>query len=237
MTKNNQITATKFAELLGINQQYEAPQKLMEIMLNPVERIKLFDEFKKFDFQEDEDWFHEYFQQAHADKEYAKQVFTPKHVANLMAELIGASPTDNTLDVASGTGGLLIAKWYNERESDENYIPSNHFYVAEELSDQTIPFLIFNLAIRGMNAAVVHGDSISREAKGVFFLQNDEDKLGSYSSVNVMPYDETVEELFSVKFTHKGYYEPHVETVKIPENVSKNFTADIKKQLADLGVF
>lgn len=36
-------------------------------------------------------------------------VFTPRHITRLCVELIGAGPTDRVIDVASGTGGFLVA--------------------------------------------------------------------------------------------------------------------------------
>ncbi len=36
-------------------------------------------------------------------------VFTPRHVTRFCVELVGASPTDRVIDVASGTGGFLVA--------------------------------------------------------------------------------------------------------------------------------
>jgi type I restriction enzyme M protein len=36
-------------------------------------------------------------------------VFTPRHITRLCVDLIGARPTDRVIDVASGTGGFLVA--------------------------------------------------------------------------------------------------------------------------------
>ena len=44
-----------------------------------------------------------------------------------------------------------------------------HFY-CEEFSDRAIPFLLFNLAIRNVNAIVCHGDSLTREFKAIYKL-------------------------------------------------------------------
>ena len=70
---------------------------------------------------------------------------------------------------AAGTGGILITRWNQDRINDPiglhsnkkileknpgismfTYDPRNYWYQAEEMSDRAIPFLIFNMAIRGM---------------------------------------------------------------------------------------
>ena len=54
-----------------------------------------------------------------------------------------------------------------------DYEPRDYYYTAEELSDRAIPFLLFNMLIRGMNGNVVQCDVLTREATGAFFIQND----------------------------------------------------------------
>jgi hypothetical protein len=79
------------------------------------------------------------------------------------------------------------------------------------MSDRAIPFLVFNMAIRGVNAVIVHCDSLSRESVGVFYIQNDDDNAFTFSSVNIMPYSEAMEKEFNVLFTDKRY-PAHVES-------------------------
>lgn len=74
-------------------------------------------------------------------------------------------------------------------------------YQVEELSDRALPFLLFNLALRGMNASVVHGDVLSRRAKGAFFVQNERDNHLGFSAIYTMPYDEACADYFAVTWT------------------------------------
>ena len=204
MTKLNEIN-----KILGIKDSYKAPDRLMEILCGDIqERNKVFNQMAElFDNNWDFDWFHEYFQNEHADRKQKKQDFTPESVSKILNQLTGDIPVGNRLDVAAGTGGLTITRWTQDKQhyNPFTYRPSYFFYQAEDLSDRSIPFLLFNLIIRGMNGVVIHGDSITREAYGAWFIQNDEDSYFGYSSMNLLPYNENTEHILNVKFTEKRY--------------------------------
>ena len=104
------------------------------------------------------------------------------------------------LDVAAGTGGLTITKWNTDRINTNffEYKPSMFMYVCEELSDRAIPFLLFNLAIRGMDAVVLHGDTLTREFNQCYFIQNDYDNFLGFSSINIMPQSLSVMGMYNI---------------------------------------
>ena len=199
-----ELTTDSINELLGIEESYQASDKLMNILFNKEEREKLFRSFLNQNWDMTFDWFHIYFQDEHADRAKHKQDFTPKSITNLLVKM---SESDNEitcgtrLDVAAGSGGLTIEKWNQDRISVPlfSYKPSMFIYQCEELSDRALPFLLFNLAIRGMNAVVLHGDVITREFKQVYFIQNDSDDYMKFSSLNIFPQNEMVEEMFDVR--------------------------------------
>lgn len=195
-------TVDRINELLGVNEAYKASDELMRILYDKERRTKVFKEFlKEFNYDVSYDWFHLYFQDEHADRKNKKQDFTPNPVADLLSGLVGGDPYTYTCDIAAGTGGLTIRDWQNNRmkHSPFDYKPSMYLYHCEELSDRTLPFLLFNLMIRGMNATVLHGDTLSRsKVKGVFFVQNDNDDLLQFSSLNLMPYTENVRKEFGI---------------------------------------
>mgnify|MGYP007063209890 FL=1 len=70
--------------------------------------------------------------------------------------------------------------------------------VLEEKSERALPFLLFNLSIRGINAIVIHGDSLSREVNNVYYLLNDKNDFLAFSTVNVMPQNRTTMKEFNV---------------------------------------
>ena len=208
-------------ELLKINDSYQAPQRLMEILFNQEEREQLFREMLSQNHDVSFDWFHEYFESEHADRKDKKQDFTPNSIATLISKLTGTGKGSN-LDIAAGTGGITITKWEEDRmkESPFTYKPSEHYYQCEELSDRAIPFLLFNLMIRGMNATVLHGDTLTRKFKGVFFVQNEKDDHMLFSSLNVVPDSKGLREFLMIN-EYTNNYQKHIESKGFPEHLIK----------------
>lgn len=191
-------------DLLGIEDSYQAPDKLMKILFDRENREKLFKGFLEHEIVMDFDWFHAYFQEEHAQRKTKKQDFTPSSISKLLSQIIDVevkAKSGMRLDTAAGTGGLTITRWNDDRlnHSPLEYRPSMYFYQCEEMSDRAVPFLLFNLIIRGMNAVVIHGDALSRIVKQVYFIQNDEDDFMKFSSLNVMPHSKTVEKEFDIR--------------------------------------
>lgn len=193
------LTTEIINELIGIKESYQASDALLKILFNKAKREKMFKSFLEIDWHLDRDWFHAYFEEEHANKKKYAQDFTPDSISKLLSVIAG--PSSVNLDVAAGTGSLMIQKWNRDRMdlSPLEYKPSMFFYQCEELSDRALPFLLFNLLIRGMNATVIHGDSLSREAKQVYFLQNDSDDFMNFSSLNVMPHSRRAEKEFGIR--------------------------------------
>ncbi len=202
------INPNKINELLGINESYKAPDAMMKIIYNKQTREQLMRELLYESSNVSEDCFRTYFEDEHADRKVKKQDFTPPSISKLMAKLIGDTRDKGTFyDACAGTGGLTIAQWdYNRMQhSPFDYRPSWYLYTCEELSDRAIPFLLFNLALRGMNALVVQCCVLSRKAYGAFFIQNDKDDHMQFSSVNRLPYSKSVEDYLAVEFVEERY--------------------------------
>lgn len=156
-----------------------------------------------------------------ADRKNKKQDFTPESIANLINRLV-ETIDDNYFETAAGTGGILITHWNNRRlkESPFTYKPSEHWHSVEELSDRALPFLLFNMAIRGINGVVFHGDALSRKCKNIYFLQNEHNDHMDYSDVNVLPRSVAVTNEFNVS-EWVGDAIEHVETkLMIKQGVS-----------------
>jgi len=122
---------------------------------------------------------------------------------------------DNYFEPAAGTGGIVIDYYYQmcTKQLPWDYKPSEHYHTLEELSDRAIPFLLFNMAIRGMNATVIQIDSLSREnCKGVFFIQNVKNDALAFSDINIMPYSDMVKKEFNIKSWSDERYPEHIES-------------------------
>lgn len=206
------FTLEKVNKLLEINESFKAPDRLMELLFNKSNREKLFKSFLSVSTDLSFDWFHQYFEDEQAERKTNKQDFTPNSVATILAELSGSQST--YMESAAGTGGIVITKWWQDciNESPFTYMPHEHLYWLEELSDRAIPFLLFNLAIRGMNAVVWHGDSLERTCRGVFLIENAKDDFLAFSDINIMPYSDEVKDYFQIKEWVGEPYANHIET-------------------------
>lgn len=69
-----------------------------------------------------------------------------------MAKLSGNG--DTVIDLCAGSGALTIQKW------NENH---NQRFLLYELDENVIPYLLYNLAIRNIEATVVRADVLKNE--------------------------------------------------------------------------
>lgn len=173
-------------KMLEITDSYQAPERIMNILKgDKLNRVKIYFSFLNyFKYDVSYDWFHEYFEDEHADRKNNKQDFTPKCLSELVSKLMG-SDIGITYEPAAGTGSMLITNWFNHRENIHpfEYKPNNHLIVAGELSDKTIPFLLFNLSIRGISGIVFHGDTLRNEYEAVYILTNIHNSPCDFSTV------------------------------------------------------
>lgn len=166
------LSIEKINNLIGVSESFHASYKLKGILSNKEERETLFNAFLEQEQDLSFDWFTEYFQSEHADRKGKKQDFTPDGIIKVASGILG--DTESNADICAGTGGLTIKRW------SEN--PEATFY-CEEFSDRAVPFLLFNLVIRNLNAVICHGDSLTRDFKTIYQLTKS-DKFSEIEIVN-----------------------------------------------------
>lgn len=203
-----------YNKLFGVEDSYQVPEKIMKTLYNKEEREKLFMELlDAHDYNVDFDWFHEYFEDEHADRKNKKQDFTPECVADLLSKLVMSSNNDesngNYYEVAAGTGGIMIKHWDNFRKTfmPWDYKPQYHFAFVEELSDRAIPFLLMNMMLRGLNGVVLHVNSLTRECKNAYFICNTYNDHLKFSNISNIPPTKEFENELCVKFCSCKYVE------------------------------
>lgn len=157
------ISVEQINELLGVEESFHASYKLIELIKDEDKKENLFEKFLELETDLSYDWFLEYYQSEHSDRKGKGQDFTPSEVSEITSRILGQGSSN--LDICSGVGGLTIKRW-----SDN---PNQTFY-CEEFSDRAIPFLLFNLAIRNIKGVVKHGDSLTREFKAIYKLEQGE---------------------------------------------------------------
>lgn len=197
----------KVNDLLGIEESYKAPEKMLELISNNETRKELFFEFlKAFNHDLSYEWFNDYFEDEHADRRNKKQDFTPTSISRLMAMMLPQNECGIIYEPACGTGSTIIQHWYTaiRKQVIWDYNPLNTLYYCEELSDKTIPFLLFNIMIRGMNAVVIHGNTLTREAKNIYHCFNEENDPMGFSDLFILPHTKRNEDMFNVRFRRNG---------------------------------
>lgn len=155
-------------DLLGITESYKAPEVMLSMVLNEHDKISLFDQFLEIEQDLSYEWFQGYFEAEHADRKEKKQDFTPNSVSLIGASIIGKS--DKYFEAAAGTGGMAISFWNENKDT---------FFELEELSDRSIPFLLFNMSIRNMSGVLKHGDSLNGKSKSIYKLE----KTDTFSNI------------------------------------------------------
>lgn len=157
------ITGQDINKILQIKESFELPERLMSILLNDEERVEVFQKFLELETDLSFDWFTDYFQEQHSNRDNMMQDFTPEELTKLLPAL--SKDFKTVADVCAGTGGLSIACW-NKNHAAEFY--------CEELSKRALPLLLFNMAIRNVTGYIVNKDILSNEVFGVYKLTKSE---------------------------------------------------------------
>lgn len=119
----------------------------MELILDKQTREEMFDKFLQKESDLSYDWFTNYFQENQSDRKDFMQDFTPNSISEIVKKISENEANVNIADVCAGTGGLTIKLLNKYPEAT---------YHCEELSNVAIAFLLFNLAIRNINAIIEH---------------------------------------------------------------------------------
>lgn len=169
-------------EVFKVKENHELPSRMMEVMLDENERNKALRKFKEFCPDLNHDYLRDYFQESQADRKNFMQDYTPEGVCTLLSRLMRKS--ECVADVCAGTGSLTIAAWIENPQAE---------FTCFEISSASIPFLLFNLALRNMKATVVQGDILAEEVEKVYRVEDGNITIinswqkGDYDSVIMNP--------------------------------------------------
>lgn len=236
------------AKLLHGDDLASTSEYLMGILFDKDKREHLFHQFLEYETNVDYDWFNLYYSQEMTRvSKKTKSFYSPPALGKLAKQLVDVARTDgdteatkNNLlathyDVGAGTGQLTVTAWDTNRcrHSPFSYKPSMYFYVSEELKlsgkpSRSIPFLLFNYLIRGMDGVVIAGDSLSRSISQVYFIQQPEDNHLGFSSLNVMPRTSDTMEAFDVRTWIDEPIE-HIEDKDMPQFIVNELTGGTKQ--------
>ncbi len=161
----------KILAIFGIDNHAGLSERIYEVVMN-VNSHSIYDEYLRLCPDLKVDWLQRIYQFYCADRKEKKQDYTPVALSRMVARLTSSSDVKTVYDCCSGSGSLTIQQW--------SLNPEAHF-VCEELDDNVIPLLLFNLAIRNMSATVIQKNILTGET-----FKSWEVKRGNkYSSVSV----------------------------------------------------
>ena len=106
-----------------------------------------------------------------ADRKEKKQDFTPKCLAQFLGMLVGNE--DEIVDLCAGSGALTIQKWQQNPDT---------IFRCYELDERVIPYLLFNLVIRNVNANVCRADALQFEVYDQWVIRKGE-KYGKITHI------------------------------------------------------
>ena len=140
---------TKVLEIFEITEVKDLGSALAKNLDN-YDKMMAFEEAVNGDLSKD--WLQKIYQYHEADRKEKKQDYTPASLGKLLAKLSGNG--DTVIDLCAGSGALTIQKW------NENH---NQRFLLYELDGNVIPYLLYNLAIRNIEAAVMRADVLKNE--------------------------------------------------------------------------
>lgn len=166
---------SKTIEMLNIENPDQISGALMEIVLNG--KIVCFDKFCELVGDLSVDWLQKIFQYYLADRKEKMQDYTPISLAKFVGKLTQTDNEQVVYDLCAGSGALTIQKWN---------LDSSLSFICYEYDKTVIPFLLFNLAVRNINATVINGDALQDEIFAIYQLNKGE-KYATVTTTDRMP--------------------------------------------------
>lgn len=137
---------SKICDIFGCISTDTLPDKIMFALFSQNPTL-YFEKYKELCPDLTVDWIQRVYQFYHADRKEKKQDYTPVSLSRLVARLSYLPGEKVVYDCCAGSGSLTIQKWCTN--------PGLKF-ICEELDEQVIPILLFNLCLRNIDATVIN---------------------------------------------------------------------------------
>ena len=190
-------------QFFGVDDIMNLPKAVERVIQLPTdERDRIYREFMRMNnYEMGRDWFQRVYEEEFSQRKNQGQDFTPIEVTELCAMLAGVETARNVHEPTAGTGQMIISAWWTWARSRTPWesFPSQFPITVWEILDRTIPFLLFNLSIRGIMGYVYCGDVLEKTIKAKYILLNRHDDALGFSEIIL---DETLNK------TIKGLPEP-----------------------------
>lgn len=215
--------ALKIKSLLDLTDFKELPECLMDIMLLHPERIP---ELKEICNATNNILQHLYQFYLSKDEKVLGQDFTPETIAQLMADLVIREDTKTVYDMCAGSGALSLACLRRN--------PNITLY-CDEMDQDVIPFLLWNLMTSGASAYVRQCDvllnsSLTPDIRAAYRVA-----AGHVTKIDEIPFNGKFDvcisnppyninghdkQLANLQFAREGIRNANYEAILLPGNVS-----------------
>lgn len=173
----------KFLDLCKVTEVKEISKILLDVVLS--NNIGFYEKYNEI-IDDTKDWLQALWQYYEADRTDKKQDYTPKSLCKLVSILAGNC--NSFYDCCGGSGALSVAM-LEKHEKIQNIF-------VEELDENVIPFLLFNLCLHNANGFVVNGNVLTREKFKVYKLR----KGTKFSKVEEVQSSDVIKEIENISF-------------------------------------
>ena len=181
------MNKTECMQFFGVNDIMNLPKAVEAVIQRPLdERNEIYREFLRLnDYDMGRDWFQRVYEEEFSQRKNQGQDFTPIEATELCAMLAGVETAHSVHEPTAGTGQMIISAWWTwaRKRIPWEAFPSLFPVTVWEILDRTIPFLLFNLSIRGIMGYVYHGDTLENTVKRKYILLNRNDDVIGFSEI------------------------------------------------------
>ena len=181
------MNKTECMQFFGVNDIMNLPKAVEAVIQRPLdERNEIYREFLRLnDYDMGRDWFQRVYEEEFSQRKNQGQDFTPIEATKLCAMLAGVETAHSVHEPTAGTGQMIISAWWTwaRKRIPWEAFPSLFPVTVWEILDRTIPFLLFNLSIRGIMGYVYHGDTLENTVKRKYILLNRTDDVLGFSEI------------------------------------------------------
>lgn len=192
------IQGKDILNLFAIDDIIDLPEAVMRLIEGDSEkRTEVYKEMLKLaNYDLSYDWFQQIYEDELSQRRQKKQDFTPNSIGVIAAKICGLQQR-SVYEPTAGNGSMLIADWNAKMQQQLpwQFFPSKNIFECWELSDRSIPILLFNLSIRGMMGVVYHGDVLERKIKQKYILLNRKDDALAFSEIHKVNDNDIIFEL------------------------------------------
>ena len=195
----------EICDLFGCTGVDVLPDRLLSVLFSQ-NRDKYFDKYKELCPDLTVDWMQRVYQFYHADRKEKKQDYTPVSLARLVAYL-SSTPGERTVyDCCAGSGALTIQKWV---------VNPDLKFICEELDENVLPILLFNLCIRNIESTVVNKNVLTGKTYNSYRTV----KGAMYASIQTTMFPETEPQKADVSISNPPF------NLRVP--VAESITRDL----------